>query len=120
MSNSEIAVRFEEVSYERGHNKPILDEVNFSVRKNMKMTLMAQNGAGKSTLIRMMTTLLPLTSGAGLTGKRDWDFKDDIRTYHRAYRAGERRHSSCARAQHRDRAASDTACGAHAHGARVF
>jgi ATP-binding cassette subfamily F protein 3 len=63
MSNSEIAVRFEEVSYERGHNKPILDEVNFSVRKNMKMTLMGQNGAGKSTIFGLITGLIEPESG---------------------------------------------------------
>lgn len=51
----EAIVRFEEVSYEYGHNYPILDEVDFSVRKGMKVTLMGQNGAGKSTIFSLIT-----------------------------------------------------------------
>lgn len=43
------------MSFEFGHNKPILDEVSFSVRKGMKVTLMGQNGAGKSTLFGLIT-----------------------------------------------------------------
>src|SRR3989344_6113703 len=63
MSSNEIVVRFEDVSYERTHAKPILDEVNFSVRKGMKMTLMGQNGAGKSTIFGLITKLIEPESG---------------------------------------------------------
>lgn len=51
----EVIVRFEGVSFEYGHNYPILDEVDFSVRKNMKVTVMGQNGAGKSTLFKLIS-----------------------------------------------------------------
>lgn len=51
----EVVVRFEEVSFEYGHNHPILDEVDFSLRAGMKVTLMGQNGAGKSTLFKLIT-----------------------------------------------------------------
>jgi ATPase subunit of ABC transporter with duplicated ATPase domains len=51
----EILLRFEGVSFEYGHNHPILNEVDFSVRKGMKVTLMGQNGAGKSTLFQLIT-----------------------------------------------------------------
>lgn len=54
----EAVVRFEEVSFEYGHNHPILDEVSFSVRKGMKVTLMGQNGAGKSTIFNLITGAL--------------------------------------------------------------
>ena len=63
MSKEDIVVRFEGVSYERAHSKPILDEVNFSVRKGMKMTLMGQNGAGKSTIFGLITKLIEPESG---------------------------------------------------------
>ena len=53
--SGEAIVRFEEVSFEYGHNYPILDEVSFSVRKGMKVTLMGQNGAGKSTIFSLIT-----------------------------------------------------------------
>lgn len=53
--SGEAIVRFEEVSFEYGHNYPILDEVSFSVRRGMKVTLMGQNGAGKSTIFSLLT-----------------------------------------------------------------
>ncbi|MBY0110752.1 ATP-binding cassette domain-containing protein [Patescibacteria group bacterium] len=56
----ETIVRFEDVSFEYGHNHPILNEVNFSLRRGMKVTLMGQNGAGKSTLFNLIKgTLAP-------------------------------------------------------------
>jgi len=51
----ETIVRFDDVSFEYGAKKPILDEVNFTVRRGAKITLMGQNGAGKSTLFQMIT-----------------------------------------------------------------
>jgi ATP-binding cassette subfamily F protein 3 len=54
MSKNEAILRFEEVSFEYGHNKPILDTVSFGVRKGAKITLMGQNGAGKSTIFGLI------------------------------------------------------------------
>ncbi len=51
----ESVVRFEETSFEYGHNHPILNEVDFSLRKGMKVTLMGQNGAGKSTIFKLIS-----------------------------------------------------------------
>src|SRR6266852_1605237 len=39
------------------------DRVSFSVRPGETYGLLGPNGAGKTTLIRMLTTLLPPTSG---------------------------------------------------------
>jgi ATPase subunit of ABC transporter with duplicated ATPase domains len=55
MSRDETVLRFEDVTFEYGHNKPILDEVVFSVRRGSKITLMGQNGAGKSTIFDLIT-----------------------------------------------------------------
>jgi ATP-binding cassette subfamily F protein 3 len=55
MAHGEVVIRFEKVSFEYGHNKPILDSVDFSVRKGMKVTIMGQNGAGKSTIFSLIT-----------------------------------------------------------------
>ena len=63
MGREESVIRFEEVSFEYGHNKPILDEVNFALRRGMKMAVMGQNGAGKSTLFGLMTGELKPESG---------------------------------------------------------
>jgi ATPase subunit of ABC transporter with duplicated ATPase domains len=54
MAKEETVVRFEEVSFEYGQNKPILEEVSFGVRSGMKVALMGQNGAGKSTLFELI------------------------------------------------------------------
>lgn len=55
MAHGEVVVRFEKVTFEYGHNKTILDAVDFSVRRGMKVTIMGQNGAGKSTLFSLIT-----------------------------------------------------------------
>lgn len=48
-------LRFENVSFEYSHKKPVLDEVSFSVRAGFKAALMGQNGAGKTTLFKLIT-----------------------------------------------------------------
>ncbi|MDP2655143.1 MAG: ABC-F family ATP-binding cassette domain-containing protein [bacterium] len=63
MAREESVLRFEKVSFEYGHNKPILDEVDFPIRRGMKMAVMGQNGAGKSTLFALMTGGLKPESG---------------------------------------------------------
>ena len=55
MSKDEVILRFEKVSFQYEPNKPILDEVSFSVRKNSKITIMGQNGGGKSTTFGLIT-----------------------------------------------------------------
>ncbi|KND50819.1 MAG: ATP-binding cassette, subfamily F, member 3 [Parcubacteria bacterium C7867-007] len=65
----EIITRFEEASFEYGHNHPILDEVSFSIRKGMKVTLMGQNGAGKSTIFKLITGELKLNNGRVLNSR---------------------------------------------------
>ena len=55
MSKSEVIMRFENVSFGYGHNKPILSEASFTVRNGSKITLMGQNGAGKSTIFQLIT-----------------------------------------------------------------
>ncbi len=48
-------VRFDKVSFEFGINKPILDEVSFTIKRGAKLTLMGQNGAGKSTIFGLIS-----------------------------------------------------------------
>jgi ATPase subunit of ABC transporter with duplicated ATPase domains len=63
MAKEEVILRLEEASFEYGHNKPILDEVDCSVRRGSKITIMGQNGAGKSTIFQLITGVSKLTSG---------------------------------------------------------
>ncbi len=53
--NREVILRFEKVSFGFGHNKPILIEADFTIRRGSKITLMGQNGAGKSTIFQLIT-----------------------------------------------------------------
>lgn len=60
---NEVVLRFNEVTFEYQHKKPLLDEASFSVRDGAKITLMGQNGAGKSTLFQLITGELKPKSG---------------------------------------------------------
>lgn len=62
MSGSTI-LRFEDVTFKYSAVHTILDEVNFSVRRGAKITLMGQNGAGKSSLFKMIMGELEITDG---------------------------------------------------------
>lgn len=63
MADQSTIVRFEDVSYEYGPKKPILDEVSFNVRRGSKITLMGQNGAGKSTIFGLITRAIEPEEG---------------------------------------------------------
>lgn len=53
--SNETVVRFNNVSFKFDNGRIILDEVDFSIRKGSKITIMGQNGAGKSTIFKMIT-----------------------------------------------------------------
>jgi ATPase subunit of ABC transporter with duplicated ATPase domains len=55
MPGGEVILRFNKVSFGYGHNKPIINEADFSVRRGNKITIMGQNGAGKTTLFKLIT-----------------------------------------------------------------
>ncbi len=52
--SGDTIIRFDDVSFEYGHNKPILDEASLTVRRGTKITLMGQNGAGKTTIFGLI------------------------------------------------------------------
>ena len=55
MAKDEAILRFEKVSFGYSDNKTLLSEVDFSIRRGTKTTIMGQNGAGKSTLFGLIT-----------------------------------------------------------------
>ncbi len=61
--SEEVVLRFNEVTFEYIHKKPIIDEASFSLRKGSKFTLMGQNGAGKSTIFNLIKGELKPKSG---------------------------------------------------------
>src|SRR5580692_2642998 len=48
-----------------------VDDISFNVKEEEIFGLLGPNGAGKSTLIRMMTTLIPITSGTARIAGHD-------------------------------------------------
>lgn len=54
MSSNETVISFKNVDFHYDFRKPILEEVNFNVRKGSKITIMWQNGAWKSTIFKLI------------------------------------------------------------------
>ena len=52
--SNETVVGFKNVDFYYDFRKPILEEVNFNVRKGSKITIMWQNGAWKSTIFKLI------------------------------------------------------------------
>lgn len=63
-SNNETVISFKEVDFHYDLKRPILEEVNFNVRKGSKITIMGQNGAGKSTLFKLINGTLKQNMGS--------------------------------------------------------
>jgi ATPase subunit of ABC transporter with duplicated ATPase domains len=63
MAKDEAILRFEKVSFGYSDNRPLLSEVDFSIRRGTKTTIMGQNGSGKSTLFKLITGALEPTDG---------------------------------------------------------
>ena len=60
----EAIIRFEKAAFDYGHNKPILNGVDFSIRRGAKIAIMGQNGAGKSTIFQLIVGALKLETGS--------------------------------------------------------
>ncbi len=68
-TGGDVIVRFENVSFEYGYNKHILDEVSFPIRRGGKFSLMGQNGSGKSTIFGLIMGMLHPENGKVHTAK---------------------------------------------------
>ena len=63
MDHGNVIVRFSGVTYGYDEENPLLDEADFSVRENAKITVMGQNGAGKSTIFKLITGVMKPQAG---------------------------------------------------------
>jgi ABC-type bacteriocin/lantibiotic exporter with double-glycine peptidase domain len=63
-NQNNVILRFNNVSfaYNSGQHE-ILEQADFSIRENTKISLMGQNGAGKTTIFKMITGELRPESG---------------------------------------------------------
>ncbi len=64
MALHDTIISFDSVSFEYAHDKPLLKEASFSVRRGSKVTFMGQNGAGKSTILKLIAKTLKPKSGS--------------------------------------------------------
>ncbi len=69
-STAAAAIRVENIVKKYGDFEAVKG-VSFTVADGEIFGLLGPNGAGKSTLIRMMTTLIPVTSGKAIVGGHD-------------------------------------------------
>lgn len=63
MASTDVIISFDKVSFGYDPLKPLIEEVDFTVRENAKFTIMGQNGAGKSTLFKLIAGQLKPQSG---------------------------------------------------------
>ncbi len=75
-SQAEPAIRVEHIVKKYGDFVAVKG-VSFEVADGEIFGLLGPNGAGKSTLIRMMTTLIPVTSGKAIVGGHDVSKESD-------------------------------------------
>lgn len=61
---NESILKFKKVTYGYEEDNPLLKEVDFSILRGKKITLMGQNGAGKSTIFALITKELFPDSGS--------------------------------------------------------
>jgi len=73
LSNQEQIIEINNLTkvYKNGKIVTAVNNVDFSVYKGEIFGLLGPNGAGKTTLIRMLTTLIPPTSGTALVDRFD-------------------------------------------------
>lgn len=62
-NESNIVLRFDDVTFGHHPEKLLLEDASFSVRVGSRITLMGQNGAGKSSLFRLITGEVKPLSG---------------------------------------------------------
>jgi ATP-binding cassette subfamily B protein len=56
-------VRFENVNFEYEPNVPVLKNISFDLKRNMKLAIVGQTGAGKSTIINLLARFYDPTAG---------------------------------------------------------
>lgn len=54
MAKGPVIIRFDDVNFAYPNGKVTLNEANFSIHKNTRVTIMGQNGAGKSTIFKLL------------------------------------------------------------------
>jgi ATP-binding cassette subfamily B protein len=67
----DAAIRFEHVSFYYDPSRPILKDVDFSIRPGQKLAIVGPSGAGKSTLARLLFRFYDVSEGRILINGQD-------------------------------------------------
>ena len=63
MDHGNVVIRFSGVTFGYDEENPLLDEADFSVRENFKLTVMGQNGAGQISSMILIGVSPPCLKG---------------------------------------------------------
>ena len=64
-------VRFENVSFSYGNGRPVIDQLNLTIRAGEKIGLIGRSGAGKSTLVNLLLRFHDVNAGRVLIDGQD-------------------------------------------------
>ena len=64
-------VRFENVSFGYGNGRPVIDQLNLTIRAGEKIGLIGRSGAGKSTLVNLLLRFHDVNAGRVLIDGQD-------------------------------------------------
>lgn len=74
--DQEICFEAKNMSYSYSEDKPVLEDINFRIRKGETVALVGSNGAGKSTLVKLLLGLYQPTSGeVKFMGRQHSDYR---------------------------------------------
>ena len=73
-----VCISGNDVDFSYRKNQPILENLNFEIESGKITAILGRNGCGKSTLIKLLSALVPLSSGKISVCGVDINSKEDI------------------------------------------
>lgn len=83
LKSNDFNIKLKDVSYRTGHELPIIEKINLSIKSGEHVGIIGANGSGKSTLLKLFSTINYVSTGTYFIGEHSVDKYplDYIRTY---------------------------------------